>query len=174
MGKLLFRIARLKIIGTLIGFVIAYLPFLVPAKKIIQTKSVVSFYHPSPSYPGHILIIPRRVARTVFDLSAADFVEAVSMATEICQDKIGNYSLLINGGEKQDVMQAHFHLFAGNVASQRGLNKESGLTLSHDNMFWEQIIYNLANLLSQNNISEKSFSILIQFEGSNKPIVYFI
>ena len=100
MGKLLFRIARLKIMGTLVGFVIAYFPFLLPVKKVAQTKKAIAFKHPAPSYPDHILIIPRKIARTVFNLSSTDFLAVIDMAVKIRHGDDRDFVLVINGGSR--------------------------------------------------------------------------
>ena len=91
MGKLLFRIARLKIMGTFVGFIVACLPFLLPIKKIAQTKNAIAFKHPAPSYPDHILIIPRKIVQTVFVFTTADFLEVIEMAVKIRHDDNRNF-----------------------------------------------------------------------------------
>jgi diadenosine tetraphosphate (Ap4A) HIT family hydrolase len=175
MGKLLFRIARLKIMGTFVGFISAYFPFLVPAKKIIQNKKAVSFKHPSASYPNHILIIPRKIARNIFCLSNEDFLVIIEMAVKIRENDNRDFVLLINGGKRQEVMQAHFHLFTGNLVSKKELSKEAGKNFSvSDKLFWNQIVSDLHDLLKQNGVSETSFSMFIQFENNVDPSVYFI
>jgi hypothetical protein len=65
-------------------------------------------------------------------------------------------------------------LFTGNVADKKGLCKKNGVILSHDKVFWEQIILDLKSSLSQNNLSDKNFSILIQFEDNAEPLIYYI
>ena len=156
MGKLLFYIARLKMLGTFVGLAFAYFPFLIPIKKISQNANAVAFFHPAPSYPNHVLIIPRRVAQTVFNLSVNDFKEVIKMAEKIRGD---NDTLLINGGSRQDVMQAHFHLFLG---SKNFENKNPPIK----------------NFLESFDISElaskKAFSILIRFKKDGSQSIYFI
>lgn len=175
MKQILFKMARLKIMGTFVGFMFAYFPFLVPVKKIVQTKKAVSFLHPSPSYQNHILIVPRKVARNVFCLSDEDFLEALEIAAKIRNKDDRDFVLLINGGKRQDVMQAHFHLFTDNIAVQKKLPKTSGQTfMPSDKLFWKHIVSNLHDLLNQYKISEKSFSIVIQFEKNSEPSVYFV
>lgn len=150
MGKIFFRIARLKILGTLVGFVIAYFPFLIPIKKIMKNKKAVSFYHPAASYPNHILLIPRKIARNIFFLSEEDFFEIVEMAVKIHKPDNVDCVLLINGGKRQDVMQAHFHLFTGNLVLQKGLSKEKRKTFSQsDKLFWKHIASDLHGLLKE-------------------------
>jgi len=155
MGKLLFRIARLKMLGTFVGLAFTYFPFLIPIKKISQNAKAVSFRHPAPSYANHILIIPRKVAQTAFHLSSDDFVEVIKMAEEIRGE---NNALLINGGSRQDVMQAHFHLF---VTDKEFENRKEELN------FWEP--FDISELKSK-----EAFSILILFDKNNSHVVYFI
>ena len=175
MGKLLFRIARLKIMGVFVGFILTYFPFLVPVKKIIQNKKAVSFKHPSASYPNHVLIIPRKIVRNIFCLTHKDFLEIIEMAVKIRENDNRDFILLINGGDRQEVMQAHFHLFTGNLAYEKELTKETGKSFSiSDKLFWEQIVFDLHDLIKQNGISETAFSMFIQFENNADPSVYFI
>ena len=175
MDKILFRIARMKFTGSLIGLALAYLPFIVPVKKIIKNKNVISFFHPVPTYPDHVLIVPRKVARNLFALSSDDFISVVDMAIKIRKDNRQDYTLLINGGDRQDVMQAHFHLFSGNTALKKGLLKEVGNPfLSDQKHFWKQVSDNWEEYLSRNGLTVMSFSVLIQFEADAYPLVYFI
>jgi|GEM_PF-788558 len=120
MNKCLLRVARFKFTGAFVGFLFAYLPFLVPLKKIYEDENFIAAAHPSPSYPGHTLIIPRKVARDMFRLTAGDFHGAVETAKKIRAGG-GDFTLMINGGSRQDVMQAHFHLFACRAA-ERGVS----------------------------------------------------
>ena len=175
MGAFLFRIARLNIMGTFVGFILAHFPFIVPVKKIKQNEKAISFRHPSPTYPNHILIIPRKIARTVFYLSDEDFSAITEMAIKIRENDSSDFVLLINGGERQDVMQAHFHLFTGNLAFQKKLNKEAGLKLLPSRqLFWKEIASSLHDTLVHCGVSESSFSMFIQFENNSEPLVYFI
>ena len=155
MGKLLFRIARLKMLGVFVGMAFAYVPFLIPIKKISQNANAVAFFHPAPSYTNHILIIPRKVAQTVFHLSPEEFIAVIKMAKEI---RGSNDALLINGGRRQDVMQAHFHLFA--ASSNFEDRKE-------EKDFFES--FNISKLKSK-----EAFSILIRFGENGLQTAYFI
>ena len=155
MGRFLFRIARIKVLGAFVGLAFAYFPFLIPVKKISQNDNAVSFLHPAPSYTNHILIIPRKVAQTVFDLSSNDFIAVIKMAEKI---RGGNNALLINGGSRQDVMQAHFHLFLEDKNFDSA-KEEKGFLESFD--------------LSRLKFKE-AFSILIRFEENDLKTAYFM
>ena len=175
MGKVLFRIARLKIMGTFVGFILTYFPYLVPVKKIMLNEKAVSFKHPSPAYPNHMLIIPRKIARTVFCLLDGDFLSVIEMAIKIHENDMCDFVLLINGGKRQDVMQAHFHLFTGNLVSQKKLSKETGMKfLPSRELFWKQVVSSLHDMLNDCEVFKTSFSMFIQFENNAEPLVYFI
>jgi len=71
LGRFLFRVARIKAMGVFVGFVFAYLPFLVPVRKIRQNEFAVSMKHPSACYPNHVLIIFRKIERGMWLLRRA-------------------------------------------------------------------------------------------------------
>jgi histidine triad (HIT) family protein len=76
------------------------------------------FFHPEPSYPTHILLVPKRKYRSLIDVSPddvelmKDLLDVVrSLVEEFDLEKSG-YRLIVNGGETQDVKLLHFHLVA--------------------------------------------------------------
>ncbi len=92
---------------------------LLPVNKLYETEAVVAFYHPRPSYPLHILIVPKRAIRSLLDLSEADtpvlgdvVVVAQHLVRELHLEAAG-YRIMVNGGPYQDVGQIHFHLISG-------------------------------------------------------------
>ena len=164
MGKFLFHIARVKMAGAFVGFIFTYLPFLIPIRKTMQNDKVVAMPHPAAAYLDHILLIPRKLAANIFCLSARDFIRVIEMATEIRREDDRDFVLLINGGDRQEVMQAHFHLYTGNESA----HQKASLPFE---IFYE-VRFDLHDILKKNGISEKSFSLIIQFEANNNPVVY--
>lgn len=113
----LFKIARSPIGHFIVGWVFAYASFLLPVKRLYETKTIIAFHHPKPSYqPIHILIIPKKIIRSVNALTAVDgntLIEIVQTANHIAQQiNLKHYQLIVNAGAYQDVMQLHFHLIA--------------------------------------------------------------
>ena len=45
--------------------------FAIPLHKLRETPTLLAFYHPQPSYPVHILILPKRAIASLADLTAA-------------------------------------------------------------------------------------------------------
>jgi len=92
--------------------------FAIPVHRLRETKTLIAFYHPQPSYALHILIVPKRSIAQLGALTAADsdfmvdlFQNVQSLVAELHLDERG-YRLIANGGKYQDVPHLHFHLVA--------------------------------------------------------------
>jgi histidine triad (HIT) family protein len=111
-----FSLARSRPGGWLVREVFAHMSFVIPVHRLRETPNLLAFYHPSPAYPVHILIVPKRDYRSLLDvpLEDADFqrdllVTVQSLVRELGLEQTG-YRLIINGGAYQDVPALHFHL----------------------------------------------------------------
>jgi histidine triad (HIT) family protein len=112
------RLADSLITG-LIAWMLAHMSFLIPVQRLRETASLLAFYHPQPSYPVHILIVPKRAIASLLEITPADqqfLVDLFTCVRELVQelhlDQQG-YRLIANGGDFQDIPQLHFHLIAG-------------------------------------------------------------
>jgi len=90
----------------------------IPVQRLRETPTLVAFYHPQPSYPVHILIVPKRAISDLLAIGPADqpfladlFRCVRELVLELQLDKQG-YRLIANGGSFQDIAQLHFHLIA--------------------------------------------------------------
>jgi len=117
-ASLLFGIARGPVGEWLAGWVFAYASRILPIRRRYESRRVVAFDHPRPSYPVHILIVPKKAIRGFEDLGKADLpilADTFAAAQLIVEDlelaKRG-YRLIVNGGAYQDVRQLHFHLIS--------------------------------------------------------------
>jgi histidine triad (HIT) family protein len=113
---MLRRIACTRLAGRLLAWVLAHMSFLIPVQRLRETPNLVAFYHPQPSYPIHILIVPKRAITDLLELMPADqpfLVDLFACVRELVQelhlDRQG-YRLIANGGKFQDIKQLHFHL----------------------------------------------------------------
>ena len=118
MMQRLRRFTRTRLAGSLIAWILAHMSFLIPAQRLRETPTLVAFYHPQPSYPVHILIVPKRAIGGLLDITPADqpflmdlFACVGELVQELHLDKQG-YRLIANGGKFQDMQQLHFHLIA--------------------------------------------------------------
>ena len=119
MRVLLFRLARTRLAGYVVGWMFAHISCMIPVKRLYETATLLAFHHPQPSYPVHILIVPKRNCRGLESLSSADadfLVDLFAAVQKLVQDfdlERTGYRLIGNGGAYQDIPQLHFHLISG-------------------------------------------------------------
>ena len=92
----------------------------IPVNRLRETDNLIAFYHPSPSYPVHILIVPKTARRNIESITTVDrdllldvFTTVQSITSEL---QLSAYRLICNGGDYQDVPQLHFHLISEDKA----------------------------------------------------------
>jgi histidine triad (HIT) family protein len=118
LSKFLFLLARSRVGAIITGWSFAYLSDFIPVNKLHETEHVVAFYHPKPSYPLHILIVPKRRIQSLLALTDADTAvvqEVIKTAQYLAQTlalEEKGFRLIVNGGAYQDVMQIHWHLIS--------------------------------------------------------------
>ncbi len=119
MSAWIMRLARSRWAGRLIRWVFAHMSFILPVERLYESDTLVAFRHPQPSYPVHILIVPKRAYASLLDVPAGDskFLADLMTAVQKLVRELGleqqGYRLIANGGAFQDVAQLHFHLVAG-------------------------------------------------------------
>ena len=113
----LFEFAKTDLGQLLVGTVFENFSGLLPVNIICETDKVVAFWHPKPFYKEHILVIPKKKITSISTLSPEDgiylqevFVAVKQIVKEMGWDK-SEYSVVTNGGKRQETPQLHFHLF---------------------------------------------------------------
>ena len=68
----------------------------IPVKRLHETDSLMAFYHPSPSYPVHILLVPKRAYANITAISPNDatfhsdlFQTVTKLVTDLSLEKKG-------------------------------------------------------------------------------------
>ena len=118
MRTLLYSIAKTWIGGLILHWIFSYFSFVIPGKRLAETDSVLAFHHPSPSYPLHILVVPKSKVKSLIDLPSNDHlfeVELFSVVKELVKMfnlESKGYRLIVNGGSAQEVDHLHFHLIS--------------------------------------------------------------
>jgi histidine triad (HIT) family protein len=101
----------------LIGWIFARMSFAIPVKRLRETESLMAFHHPKPSYPFHVLLVPKKAVSTLKELDPTDsgFLTDLYSTVQSLVDEFNltAYRLIVNGGEYQDFPQLHFHLVSG-------------------------------------------------------------
>lgn len=91
----------------------------IPAKIVYEDDDCLAFHDVSPQAPTHILIIPKKVIRTHFDVATADQMllgKLHLVANQLAKDlNLAGYRLVINCEESagQSVPHLHLHLMGG-------------------------------------------------------------
>ena len=111
-------LARLPLFRRLVGWMFATMSFALPVHRLRETRTLVAFYHPRPSNPVHILLVPKKALPSLAALTPddqeflVDLFECVqSLVAELNLEPFG-YRLIANGGKYQDIPQLHFHLIS--------------------------------------------------------------
>ena len=110
MRKLLWSFAPL------IGWLFAHMSFAIPVKRLRETQTLLAFHHPKPSYPFHVLLLPKKAVTSLKDLDSTDttfLTDLYSTVQNLVDEfQLSAYRLIVNGGEYQDFPQLHFHLIS--------------------------------------------------------------
>lgn len=100
----------------LIGWMFENMSFAIPVKRLRETEALVAFHHPRPSYPFHVLLVPKKAVASLIELdatNAAFLTDLYSTVQNLVKEfQLPAYRLIVNGGEFQDFPQLHFHLIS--------------------------------------------------------------
>ncbi|HSF79644.1 MAG TPA: HIT domain-containing protein [Anaerolineales bacterium] len=120
--KILYRaallLARTRVGRSLFRMVFSSVNFELPLPRLRESNHATAYKHPDPSYPFHILIVPKQSCESITALAETgstlliDVIGIVkSLVEEFELDAVG-YRLIVNGGKYQEIPQLHFHLIA--------------------------------------------------------------
>lgn len=90
-----------------------------PVKVVKQTDRVLAFHHTRPSYPVHIVVIPKRHIPSLIALEDSDsdlLLEMLGVVREIAAGIVrehGACRIITNLGRYQDSKHLHWHLVCG-------------------------------------------------------------
>ncbi|MFB7908377.1 HIT family protein [Kitasatospora sp. NPDC056076] len=93
-----------------------------PVKVVEETDSVLAFEHTRPSYPVHIVVVPRKHIPSLVDLGdgteedLADVFRVVRKVAARVREEYGAACIVTNEGAYQESKHLHVHvLFRGNL-----------------------------------------------------------
>ena len=117
MKSRLLAIARTRFGGFLLRAALSAAPGLLPVHVCYRSSTLLAFRHPSPSYAGHILLLPLPPRRNLHALAGdggAIFAEVLNAARGIATEQSfpSGWQLVVNAGAYQDVSILHFHLIS--------------------------------------------------------------
>lgn len=108
-----------KPVSGLISFLFAHADKLVPVNRLRETANWLAFTHPNPTYPVHIVIVPKHEIANWMQLPMDDpalYTEFVALTQSMIKDfylEDAGYRIIVNGGINQDFPHLHIHLVAG-------------------------------------------------------------
>jgi histidine triad (HIT) family protein len=118
LGRALFALARSPIGGRLARRWFPALCRWLPVRRLCETETLLAFHHPRPSYPVHILLVPKAAPAGLEALQGdemalyADMIAAVQRLVRELDLAPHGYRLIINGGVYQEVPILHAHLIS--------------------------------------------------------------
>ncbi len=110
----------------LLAWVLKIMSFALPVERLCETSTLLAFYHPSPSYAVHILLVPKKAIANLGELDPAPDSEFLGDVYGTVQKLVrqlnlseDGYRLIVNGGKYQDFPTLHFHLVADQVPDRK-------------------------------------------------------
>lgn len=92
-GRLLFKMAKLRFIGNTVGIALQYLSFAFPVKKVLNSKKILVFFHPRPSYKEHMVFVPKKAIYNLIELAKDNnilyFLDIWNSAQEVAKQRWG-------------------------------------------------------------------------------------
>jgi histidine triad (HIT) family protein len=105
----------MSIVHALIAWIFTHMSFLIPARRLRESDTLLAFHHPKPSHPFHIILVPKKDIRSFADLEPADPFLAdlvTNVQSLVAEYHLTAYRLIVNGGAYQDFPHLHFHLIS--------------------------------------------------------------
>ena len=90
-----------------------------PIKIVSETSNVLAFHHTNPSWPLHIVVVPKKHIPSLLALSKGDneilleMIDIIKVLAARVVQEYGGARILSNVGVYQDSKHLHFHICYG-------------------------------------------------------------
>jgi histidine triad (HIT) family protein len=87
--------------------------------RLVERENILAFHHTRPSYPVHIVVIPKRHIDSLLTLDSSGHVlvgEMISVLQQMAKavtDEHGCCRVITNVGHYQDSKHLHWHVISG-------------------------------------------------------------
>ena len=95
-----------------------------PVEQVVETADVLAFYHTKPSYPVHIVVIPKKHIASLIDMQSEDsslMLEMMAVIRQVAQQVLESHGacrVVTNLGAYQDSKHLHWHVISGEVVKR--------------------------------------------------------
>ena len=118
MFSVLLRLTRTSLGRKMVGWLFTHMSFAIPVKRLRETDTLLAFHHPKPSYPFHVVLVPKDAIPNLMELNPTKSAFLSDLFTTVqsivVEFQLPAYRLIVNGGEYQDFPHLHFHLVSEN------------------------------------------------------------
>lgn len=90
-----------------------------PVQRVLETEDVLAFYHTRPSYPVHIVVIPKRHIPSLIDFPPDEdalMLALIGVVREVAKTVTAEHGacrVVTNMGRYQDSKHLHWHVISG-------------------------------------------------------------
>lgn len=92
----------------------------IQVNKLIETDTILAYYHTRPYYPVHIVVIPKKSITSLITMEESDnellleLFDAIKKVASIVTGEHGAARVITNIGDYQDSKNLHWHVVYGN------------------------------------------------------------
>lgn len=88
-----------------------------PVRKVLETETVLAFFHTKPHWPVHIVVIPKEHIDSLLTLEndqlLTELFHVIKNIASNVTKQYGSCRILTNLGNYQDTKHLHFHISSG-------------------------------------------------------------
>lgn len=106
------RIARSRCGGTAAWLLLGPLRRVIRLRVLAEDEHAVAVHHPRPSYPIHLLIVPKRRVPDFLEADADVLTSVLALASQVSRSYFTEHGadVVTNLGRYQEVRLLHFHV----------------------------------------------------------------
>lgn len=140
MKKLLFKIAKGPLMGSVVGTVFQHCGWAIPVKKVYSSREIIAFHHPQPDWEIHFVIKP------IFQMEENEehpyaYFRSVLHSIDVLNAQFNivrrGYSLVYQHNQPNDMACPIFHIVSG--------KKQRGMEVPRIDAAWQLCYHDLIN-----------------------------
>jgi histidine triad (HIT) family protein len=95
-----------------------------PVRTVVETGNVLAFHHTRPSYPVHVVVVPKRHVASLVALTPEDdalLLELLAVVRQVAAEVVAEHGacrVITNLGAYQDSKHLHWHVVYGSPRRQ--------------------------------------------------------